>query len=165
MHGQDDPKKCTALRLVRLGLAQRVRAPSGRTMVLDPFAGQVAAPPDRRRVASVTAVDCSWRLAEGVFARDSRGSGPSLPAAVRRRLPPLLAGNPVNYAKVGRLTTAEALAGALCIMGLGGRAGELLAGFAWGHTFFELNGALLGDYARARDGAEVAAVASEYGLA
>lgn len=165
MHGQDDPKKCTALRLVRLGLAQRVRAPSGRTMVLDPFAGQVAAPPDRRRVSSVTAVDCSWRLAAAVFAPDSGGAGPSAAAAARRRLPPLLAGNPVNYSKVGKLTTAEALAAALHILGFGGRAGELLAGFAWGHTFLELNGALLDDYARARDGGEVASVASEYGLA
>ena len=164
MHGQDDPKKCTALRLVRLGLAQRVRAPGGRTMVLDPFAGQVAAPPDRKMVSSVTAVDCSWRLAEGVFATDARGAGPAA-AAVRRRLPPLLAGNPVNYSKVGKLTTAEALAGALYILGFGGRAGDLLAKFPWGHTFSELNGALLEDYARARNGDEVAAVASEYGLA
>ena len=110
----------------------------------------------------MTAVDCSWRLAAGVFSRDS---GAPAPAPVRRRLPPLLAGNPVNYSKVGKLTTAEALAGALFIMGFGGRAGELLAGFAWGHTFLELNGALLDDYARARDVEGMAAVASEYGLA
>ena len=172
MYGQDDPRKCTALRLVRLGLAQRVGAPSGRTMVLDPFAGQVAAPPDRRRVSSVTAVDCSWRLAAGVFAARSSGRAgrrpapapAPAPAAVRRRLPPMLAGNPVNYSKVGMLTTAEALAGALFILGFGGRAGDLLARFPWGHTFLELNGALLEDYARARDGDDMASVASEYGL-
>ena len=165
MHGQDDPKKCTALRLVRLGLARRVRAPGGRSMVLDPFAGQVAAPPDRKAVSSVTAVDCSWRLAEGVFATGARVAGLAAAAAARRRLPPLLAGNPVNYSKVGKLTTAEALAGALCILGFGGKARDLLAKFPWGHTFAELNGALLEDYARARDADGVAAVASEYGLA
>lgn len=159
MHGQDDPKKCTALRLVRLGLAQRARSAGGRTMVLDPFAPQVAAPPDRKRVTSVTAVDCSWRLAEGVLA----ASGP--PAAARRRLPPLLAGNPVNYSRVGRLTTAEALASALHILGFADRAAAVLDRFPWGHTFAELNGALLRDYAQARDAEAVASVAAEYGLA
>ena len=158
MHGQDDPKKCTALRLVRLGLARRARAAGGRTMVLDPFAGRWAAPADRRSVSSVTAVDCSWRLVAGVFA-----AAPA--AAIRRRLPPLLAGNPVNYSRVGMLTTAEALAGALYIMGFGDRAAGLLAKFPWGHTFAELNGALLDDYSRARSADEMVAVASEYGLA
>ena len=175
MHCQDDPKKCTAARLVRLGLAQRVRAAGGRTMVLDPFAGRVASPADRRRVSSVTAIDCSWRLAKGVLAGSAPGAagrgdggggggGGDAPAP-RRRLPPLLAGNPVNYSKVGMLTTAEALAGALYILGFGGEADALLARFSWGHTFAELNGDVLGDYSRARSGDEMAGIASEYGLA
>ena len=162
MHEQDDPKKCTAAKLVRLGLARRTRLASGRTMVLDPFAAQTASRADRARVASLTAVDCSWRLAAGVFEGGRSGAAA---AAVRRRLPPLLAGNPVNYSRVGMLTTVEALAGALFIMGFGGRAMDLLARFSWGHTFAELNGALLDDYARARDGGTMAAIAAEYGLA
>ena len=162
MHEQDDPKKCTAAKLVRLGLARRTRLASGRTMILDPFAAQTASRADRARVASLTAVDCSWRLAAGVFEGGRSGAAA---AAVRRRLPPLLAGNPVNYSRVGMLTTVEALAGALFIMGFGGRAGDLLARFSWGHTFAELNGALLEDYARARDGGTMAAIAAEYGLA
>ena len=162
MHKQDDPKKCTAARLVRLGLARRARLATGRTMVLNPFAAQTASPADRKRVASVTAVDCSWRLATAVF---GGGRPDAAAAALHRRLPPLLAGNPVNYSRVGMLTTAEALAGSLFIMGFGGRARELLARFSWGHTFAELNGALLEDYARARDGGEMAATAAEYGLA
>lgn len=110
----------------------------------------------------MTAVDCSWRLAAAVFGGGRPGAAA---AALHRRLPPLLAGNPVNYSRVGMLTTAEALAGSLFIMGFGGRARELLAGFSWGHTFAELNGALLEDYARARDGGEMDAIAAEYGLA
>lgn len=162
MHKQDDPKKCTAAKLVRLGLARRTMLAAGRTMVLDPFAAQTATRSDRARVASLTAVDCSWRLAAGMFGSGRSGASA---AAVRRRLPPLLAGNPVNYSKVGMLTTVEALAGALFIMGFGGRAGDLLAKFSWGHTFVELNGALLEDYARAHNGDEMASIAAEYGLA
>ena len=165
MHEQDDPKKCTAAKLVRLGLARRTRLASGRTMVLDPFADQTASRADRARVASLTAVDCSWRLAAGMFKGGRSGAAPAAAAAVRRRLPPLLAGNPVNYSRVGMLTTVEALAGALFIMGFGSRARELLARFSWGHTFAELNGALLEDYARASDGDRMAAIAAEYGLA
>ena len=162
MHEQDDPKKCTAAKLVRLGLARRARLAAGRTMVLDPFAAQTASRADRARVTSLTAVDCSWRLAAEMFGGGRSGAAGS---AACRRLPPLLAGNPVNYSRIGMLTTAEALAGALFIMGFGDRARDILAKFSWGHTFAELNGALLEDYARARNGGEMATIAAEYGLA
>jgi pre-rRNA-processing protein TSR3 len=67
----------------------------------------------------------------------------------------LIAGNPVNFGKATKLTTAEAIAAALYIAGFKQEAGELLSIFTWGHTFFELNGALLDNYALARDSAEI----------
>ncbi len=154
MMRQDDPAKCTAARLAKLGLALPVkRVPRG-SLVLDPFAAQTLAPSDARRSRTVTAVDCSWRLAGGVFGR--------FPGAARR-LPPLLAGNPLNYSRQGLLSTAEALAGALYILGDAAGAGALLARFRWGHTFYELNSGLLGEYCRARR-EQMPGIAASYGL-
>ena len=155
---QDDPKKCTAARLERLGLARGLRrAPSGRgAMVLDPYSPDILVRADARSVTSVTAIDCSWRLAVGVFAAG--------PRAARKALPPLLAGNPVNYARLGTLTTAEALAATLFVLGEGERAHDILSRFAWGHTFHELNASLLDSYARLEDASGVDGVLREHGI-
>ena len=45
---------------------------------------------------------------DDVFERQKTG--------LHRRLPPLFAGNPVNYAKLNKLSTAEAISGALYMM-------------------------------------------------
>jgi len=67
----------------------------------------------------------------------------------------LIAGNPVNFGKATKLTTAEALAAALYIAGFKQEARELLSVFTWGHTFLELNHALLENYAAAQDSTEI----------
>ena len=70
-------------------------------------------------------------------------------------MPILIAGNPVNYGKLTKLTTAEAIAAALYIAGFKKEAQELLSIFTWGHTFFELNSMLLDNYSSAKDSAEI----------
>jgi pre-rRNA-processing protein TSR3 len=72
-----------------------------------------------------------------------------------RCLPILIAGNPVNFGKATKLSTTEALAGALYIAGFKDEAKQLLSIFTWGHTFLELNAELLENYATAKDSAEV----------
>jgi pre-rRNA-processing protein TSR3 len=72
-----------------------------------------------------------------------------------RCLPILIAGNPVNFGKLTKLTTAEAIAASLYIAGFKKESVELLSIFTWGHTFFELNGMLLDNYAAAKDSAEI----------
>ena len=69
-------------------------------------------------------------------------------------MPFLIAGNPVNFAKPGKLSTVEALAAALHIAGSKEQASKLLSIFAWGHTFLELNHERLEGYATARDSTE-----------
>lgn len=154
MYEQDDPKKCTAARMVRMGLASRTRRIPRQTVLLDPFAPDVLLPLHDAR--SVTAVDCSWRLAEQEFARRFAGA--------RLRLPPLFAGNPVNYAKLGMLTTAEAVCGALFVLGCDRQAHDILSKFRWGHTFYELNRNLLGDYQHLDSEQELDSLLSEYGI-
>lgn len=156
MFGQDDPKKCTAAKMVRFGLATRVRRIGRSGIVLDPFSDQVLLRGDRAEARSIVGIDCSWNLAGQEFARQL--------GRTRRRLPPLLAGNPVNYSKIGMLTTAEALAAGLSILGFRMQAEELLGKFKWGHTFFELNGNLLEEYASLKDQGGIEGVLREYGI-
>ena len=70
-------------------------------------------------------------------------------------MPILIAGNPVNFGKATKLSTAEALAGALYIAGFEDEARRLLSIFTWGHTFLELNAGFLENYAAAKDSADI----------
>ena len=70
-------------------------------------------------------------------------------------MPILIAGNAVNYGKLTKLSTAEAIAAALYIAGFQKESDELLSIFTWGHTFFELNRMLLDNYATAKDSTEI----------
>jgi pre-rRNA-processing protein TSR3 len=79
----------------------------------------------------LVAVDCSWERAQDVFGTRLLGTG--------RRLPALLASNPINYAKLHKLSSVEALAAALYILGFKGDAGRMLGSFKWGETFLTLN--------------------------
>ena len=94
-------------------------------------------------------------MAEQVFQKDFVG--------ISRKLPPLLAGNPVNYSKINKLTTVEAIAGAAFILGNETLSKTLLEKFSWGHTFLELNQNLLHDYQNANSEDEVIEIIRMYG--
>lgn len=149
---QCDPKKCTSLKLKRHGLIREVphiRALPRRAVVLNPFSETAFSPADKYRVekSGLVGLDCSWEQAEKVLLKHVRGTS--------RCLPILIAGNPVNFGKLTKLTTAEALAAALYIIGFNEQAEELLSIFKWGHTFFELNRERLENYAKAKNSTEV----------
>ncbi len=157
MYKQDDPKKCSAAKLVKFGLAKNIKKTSGKTLVLDPFAQKTLLPKDKTLVSSITGIDCSWNLADKTFSTKFSG--------IKRRLPPLLAGNPVNYSKLNKLTTVEALSGALYILGYKEKALQLLDKFKWGHTFFELNQNLLNEYTKLDSEDQINSILRDYGLA
>lgn len=149
---QCDPKRCTGLKLKRHGYARivtQMRFLPKRAVVLNPFAETAFSPADRERVANfgLVALDCSWERAEKVLSKRVKGSA--------RCLPILLAGNPVNFSKATKLSTAEALAAALYIAGFKDDAQKILSIFIWGHTFLELNSAYLEDYAKATDSRDI----------
>lgn len=154
---QDDPTKCTAAKLIKFGLARQIRKTIRPAMVLDPFATKIVLKTDGRVVNSITAIDCSWELAKKTFTQNFSGFS--------RRLPPLLAGNPVNYAKIGKLTTAEAIAATLFIMGFDDQAHAILNKFKWGHTFFDLNQDLLKDYSNADTQEKAVEISNDCGMA
>ena len=153
---QDDPKKCTAAKMVKFGLAKDIKRISGRGVVLSPFSEKTLVPRDRLSINSIIGIDCSWNLAKDVFSKRFDG--------IKRRLPPLFAGNPVNYSKLGKLSTAEALAAALFILGFSEDGLRLLDKFKWGHTFYELNENLLYEYSRLKDEGQIGTILKDFRL-
>ncbi|HDH28376.1 MAG TPA: DUF367 domain-containing protein, partial [Euryarchaeota archaeon] len=79
-----------------------------------------------------------------------------------RILPVLIAANPVNYGKPTKLTTAEAIAAALYILGSREQSTDVLGKFKWGRQFTLLNENLLNDYSECQSSDEVLAVQKEY---
>jgi len=155
--GDDDPDKCTARKLARFDLVELHRSdratPYG--VVLNPHAERALSPADAdaARESALVALDCSWESAgEKRF---------SLPGD-HRALPYLVAANPVNFGRPMQLTTVEAFAAALAILGARDRAERLLSKFTWGETFLELNAEPLRRYADCEDSAAVVAVQGEY---
>ena len=64
MFNQDDPKKCTAAKLVRFGLAKKLSFISPRTILLDPFSLNTLLNKEKVNTQSITGIDCSWNKAE-----------------------------------------------------------------------------------------------------
>jgi pre-rRNA-processing protein TSR3 len=133
---QDDPKKCTAAKLVKFGLAKNVKKTTAKTLILNPFSKKTLIPNDQKLIDS----------------------------GIHRKLPPLLAGNPVNYSKLDKLTSVEAIAGSLIILGQKNLGLHLLDKFKWGHTFFELNENLLNDYSQINSNEQISEILKEYNI-
>jgi len=143
-----DPRKCTVKKLERAGflkIFQNLRQIPKNTLILDPTAEQALSPADRF-VRSLTVLDCSWEVLD---------TGAISSWRIRRALPFLMAANPVNFGKPCKLSSVEAVAAALYIMGEKERAGELLSKVNWGIRFLEVNREPLELYASAKDSTEV----------
>ncbi|MCK9578842.1 MAG: DUF367 family protein [Methanoregula sp.] len=143
-----DPRKCTVKKLERAGFLKiftRIPQIPRNTLILDPTAEQALSPADRF-VKSITALDCSWVVLD---------TGQIASWKIRRALPFLVAANPVNFGKPCKLTSIEAIAAALFIMGEKERAGEILGKVSWGIRFLEVNKEPLELYAEAKDSTEV----------
>ena len=156
MFYQDDPKKCTAAKMIKFGLAKSITTIPNRSIVLDPFSEYPLLYRDRFLAHTLVGIDCSWNLAQNAFTRKFKG--------IKRKLPPLMAGNPVNYAKFNKLTTAEAMSAALFILGYDKESFELLNKFKWGHTFYELNQNLLLEYKKIKSLSDIDTILKEYGF-
>lgn len=159
--GQCDPKKCTARKLERLGLITFVPRPASLpagTVLLTPATERALSPADapRARRHGLSVLDLSWKQTE------KRGGFPAVPKATARALPYLVAANPVNYGKPFVLSSAEALAAALVILGHPDEAKALLAKFTWGEQFLRLNEEPLEAYANAADSTGVVAAQAEF---
>lgn len=153
-----DPKKCTALKLGRLKVAKIVyrisSLPTG-SVLLYPFCDTYVSSADKDLVVAkgLSAIDCSWNRIEPVLKARRYEV---------RKLPFLLAANPTHYAIPYKLSTLEAIAAALYIVGFEDRSIEILNKVKWGSTFMALNGSPLKDYLNARNSDEVAKIDAIY---
>ena len=158
--GQDDPKKCSARRMEKFGLATlyetALKLPKG-AILLSPIAKKAISKADLAYAhRGVVVLDCTWGEVERIF--------PKLKTKhmEERALPYLIASNPVNYGKPFVLNSAEAFVAALYILGCPEQAREVAARFKWGDTFLALNKEPLDAYASATDSADVIAVQKEF---
>ncbi len=150
-----DPRKCTIKRMERSGLVRvlsKISRIPRNTLLLDPRAEQALSPADRP-VRSITALDCSWEVLDKI---------PSGSWRRQRALPFLVAANPVNFGRPWRLSSVEALAAALFILGEQDQAALILGTAPWGIRFLELNEEPLGLYAGAKDSREILEIQGFY---
>ena len=160
---QDDPKKNTAVRASKddlLRLHKDFKRLPKRGIILEPLCGKVLGPEDREIFDShgaLVGLDCSWAQIEESVEHVMRRT-----RLQPRMLPLLLAANPVNWGKPGKLSTVEALAASLYLMGRVEQCQELLSKFRWGERFLELNKEPLEAYAEAKSSAELVSVQFEF---
>jgi len=146
----DDPRKATGSKLLRLGMAERYRPRRG-LIILNPLSTKFISPLDRG-AKGIVAVDASWKRINEV----------RWPRGIQRRLPLLVAANPINYGVPEYLSTVEALAAALYILGYREKAVELLSPFKWGMEFVYLNEYRLEAYSQAENGEEMKRLSEKF---
>lgn len=160
--GGDDPRKCSAKKMIRFGHARKVKSiisfPVG-SILLNPYSQRALSPEDATAASGkgVNVIDCSWREVESVFGRRVLST-----RYHSRSLPYLLAANPVNWGRPSRLSTLEAFSAALYIMGRKEQAAEILRIFTWGENFLDLNRELLERYSGAKNSGEIISIQSQY---
>ena len=125
------------------------------SIILNPLSNKILTKVDIQIFArsGITVLDCSWKKAESIFTKKFPNS---------RRLPNLIAANPVNYGKQSKLTSVEALAAAFFLLKYPEISKELLSAFNWGSQFLSLNSNLLNDYSACHNAEEVIKVEMEY---
>ncbi len=143
---QDDPKKCTAKKMERFGLAEIVNSNRNiprRSIILNPLAGIVFSKEDKDYGVKygIVAVDCSWEKADYVFSklRNFR---------IQRALPFLVAVNPVNYGKPFKFTTLEAFIASLYLLEEYDQVKKLENLYKWSPYFIEINKKYLDAYTK-----------------
>ena len=154
---QCDPKKCTAKRMLKFGLAKEAKTlrniPSG-SIVLSPFAEKALSPADMKYAHNgLVVMDLTWTNIDE-FPRLSRMQD--------RALPYLLAANPINWGRPMELNSAEAVLASLVILGQKEQAESFMGRFNWAPEFMRLNEGLLEAYSEASDSAEVVRIQNEY---
>lgn len=152
-----DPDKCTARKLIDKKFAERIvndRDLGKDGIYLNPLSEKAISPEDRKKAEAggIRAIDCTWTEAEEKIPEYENG----------RALPYLVAVNPINYGKPFQLTTVEAIAAALYILGEEDQAKEILSIFNWGEQFLEMNRNPLDDYRDAENSEEIVEIQKSY---
>lgn len=160
---QDDPRKCTARKMHANGhvaLHESITRVPKRGYLLDPKSKIILGPEDRNLIAigaAIVVLDCSWKRID-----ESLEEIAGITKLEGRVLPALLAANPVSWGRVGRLSSVEAIAATLAILGHKEQAASILEPFQFGSQFLSLNREPLEAYAIAKSRDEVSGLQSEF---
>jgi pre-rRNA-processing protein TSR3 len=157
---QCNPKRCTGRKLARLkqvSLIKNFRQIPHNCIILNPTTQKALSKEDATYAErnGIAAVDCSWeRSEELLFKLRNRGKS--------RALPYLVAANPTNFGKPFKLSTVEAFAAALFIVGNETQAQRILSRFKWGPHFLQMNRQPLNEYFQASNSQEVVEAQKEF---
>lgn len=159
---QDDPKKCTARKLSRMGhatLIKRLSLIPYSPILLDPYSSKVLSKADLEFAEphGLLAIDCSWEHAEEAFQLVKVRK-----KVIPRALPFLIAVNPVNYGKAFQLSTLEALAAALIILGYRDQGTNILNIYKWSSNFLVMNEQPLVEYEKSNTSEEIIKAQEEF---
>lgn len=153
---QCDPKKCTAKRMEKFGLAKEVplhKIPPG-CIVLSPFGKETLSPADLKYARKgIVVLDLTWAHIDEC---------PHIRGEKARKLPYFVAANPINWGKPWRLNSAEAVLASLLVLGQDEQAELFMPRFNWAPVFVEMNRQLLEAYREAKDGAEIEKIQNDY---
>jgi pre-rRNA-processing protein TSR3 len=115
-----------------LNIINKVTGNLRKAIILNPFARKIISINDREPILKygLIVIDCSWKKLLKLT---------ELEPGNYRKLPSLIAANPVNYGKWEKLCSAEALAAALFITNFEEYGNLILSKFSWGIQFKQLN--------------------------
>jgi pre-rRNA-processing protein TSR3 len=156
---QNDPKRDTGMKLARQGLVRSMRPGDPfKGIVLSAYGRSILSMKDASLVAcsGIAAINCSWNRLDEIT------NVPGGNISRHRKLPFLVAANPINYGKAYKLSSAEALAAALAMVGFQEEAERLTEKFSWSDEFWKLNGELIDEYNQCTNSAEVEAIEKKY---
>ncbi|ARD85559.1 hypothetical protein FAD_1719 [Ferroplasma acidiphilum] len=153
---QDDPKKSTMKKLERYGLA--IEIPLNKIynkLYLTPYSDNFLLNSNRILFEDkgIVVIDGSWNRINTI--ENIKGKN-------GKKLPLLLPVNPVNYGKPGKLSSLEALAAALYIMGYSELAGDVISKYSWAQNFIKTNINPLNDYMKCNSDEECIQVQDSY---
>jgi len=141
---QDDPKKSTMKKLERYNITKRI--PLNRIynkLLLTPYSDNYILNKDKLiyEEKGIVVIDGSWNLIDTIENIKNKNA---------RKLPLLLPVNPVNYGKPGKLSSLEALAAALFIMGYNELSENIISKYSWSQNFIKTNINPLNDYIKCK---------------
>ena len=149
---QDDPKKNTAVLASKRGdikLHKKIRTIPKKGIILEPLCGKIFGPEDHHIVTdlngSLVGLDCSWKQIESSVSTVMKQTR----LKTKNDITIVIGSDPVNWGKPGKLTTMEAVAASLHLVGNIEQSKQVLGAFRWGERFFELNHEPLMEYSGA----------------
>ncbi|MEM0140365.1 MAG: DUF367 family protein [Ferroplasma sp.] len=153
---QDDPKKSTMKKLERYNLVKRINLSQlYNKLYLTPYSENFLLYSDKMQFdyKGLAIIDGSWNKINTIEKIKGKNS---------RKLPLLLPVNPVNYGKPGKLSSLEALAASLYILGYDEMANEVISKYSWSQNFIKTNIEPLNDYKNCRNNEECIEAESNY---